>query len=74
MFVGWSTLGILLGLNLQSVGDEINQDFDLKKTALKSWDWSNRRVLPIYSSFWQRIYSGQMFIIFRPERPMRKLS
>jgi hypothetical protein len=67
MFVGWSTLGILLGLNLQMQrGDEINQDFDLKKRPLLNLGIGVIGVvLPIYSCFlakdlfWANVYHFQ---------------
>ena len=67
MFVGWSALGILLGLNLQKdPGDEIKQNFDLKKRPLLNLGiGAIGVVLPIYSCFlandlfWANVYHFQ---------------
>ncbi|MDG1173678.1 MAG: O-antigen ligase family protein, partial [Opitutales bacterium] len=81
MFVGWSSLGILLGLNLQKQpDDEINQGFNLKKRPLLNlWIGVIGVVLPIYSCFlvkdlfWANVYYFQGRALADGGKPQRSL-
>jgi hypothetical protein len=81
MFVGWSALGILLGLNLQKQpDDEINQGFNLKKRPILNLGIGVIGVvLPMYvcflakDLFWANIYHFQGRAAIDSKKPQLSL-